>query len=121
MSILPASFFLCLSLAVVTVSCTPPPTAVKPVETSQTVKPQKTIQIIIKFRNISDPSTPDFVEGLSSDAHAHLFYIRPMSGGAHVFGITGTTESTPEILRRLKTRHDIEYLEQDTIMQPAIN
>jgi hypothetical protein len=121
MSILPVTIFFSLSLAVITVSCSSPTSAVKPIEISQTGKSQQTVQIIIKFRNNSDPSKSDFVKELSRDAHAPLFYIRPMSGGAHVFGITGATESTAEILRRLRTRHDIEYVEQDSIMQPAVN
>jgi len=79
-----------------------------------------TAQLIIKFRNNDfDPSQADFVNDLSRTANAALVYVRPMSGGAHVFrveNISNTAQLT-EVIQRLSTRPDVLYAEQDAIMQ----
>jgi hypothetical protein len=80
----------------------------------------RTAQIIIKFRNDAlDPSRPDFIEGLSRDASAKLVYVRPMSGGSHVFRVKDITESEQlsKVIQRLSKRPDILYVEQDAMMQ----
>jgi hypothetical protein len=80
----------------------------------------RTAQIIIKFRNdVRDPSQHDFIEGLSRDASAKLVYVRPMSGGAHVFRVDDIADSVQltEVMQRLSKRPDILYVEQDAIMQ----
>jgi hypothetical protein len=77
-------------------------------------------QIIIKFRADGlDPSTPAFIEQLSRDAAAPLVYLRPMSGGAHVFGLKNIADTArmKEIVGRLKERPDILYVEKDAILQ----
>jgi hypothetical protein len=78
------------------------------------------MQLIIKFRNnIADPSTIAFVQELSRDAQATLFYIRPMSGGAHVFRVENisTASQLAEVIQRLAKKPEIIYVEQDSIMQ----
>lgn len=80
----------------------------------------RTAQIIIKFRdNTLDPSRPDFIEKLSHDARAKLVYVRPMSGGAHVFRVGDSAESEQlnEVIQRLSKRPDILYVEHDAIMR----
>lgn len=77
-------------------------------------------QIIIEFRADGlDPSTPAFIEQLSRDAAAPLAYLRPMAGGAHVFGLQNISHAAQmeEIVRRLKERADILYVEKDAVMQ----
>jgi hypothetical protein len=79
----------------------------------------KSAQIIIKFRNSSlDPPRNDFIQGLSRDAKATLVYIRPMSGGAHVFRVQNIfdTAQLTEIIKNLSNRQDVLYVEQDAIM-----
>lgn len=76
-------------------------------------------QIIIKFKdNVSDPSRAEFVKELSRAVKASLFYVRPMSGGAHVFRVeTGDdTVNIEDIIKRLSKRPDVVYVEQDAVM-----
>jgi hypothetical protein len=77
-------------------------------------------QIIIKFRtNDLNPSRAEFVDQLSRDADARLIYQRPMSGGAHVFGLKNISDADKikEIIRRLAKRPDVLYVEQDIMMR----
>jgi hypothetical protein len=76
-------------------------------------------QIIIKFRNDTpDPSKTDFIEQLSQDAHAKLVYVRPMSGGTHVFRVENVTDvvQLTEVIERLSRNPNVLYVEQDAIM-----
>jgi hypothetical protein len=76
-------------------------------------------QLIIKFRNVNfDPSQGDYLQILSRDIGATLVYLRPMSGGAHVFRVMDITgnEQLTAVIRRLAERADILYVEQDSIM-----
>jgi hypothetical protein len=78
-----------------------------------------TSQLIIKFRDPGlDPSRSDFVQELSRTAHAALVYVRPMSGGAHVFRVENISNTTlsSEVIQRLSKRPDILNVEQDEIM-----
>lgn len=111
------SGFVILIIGCITISDHTAPDIIQP-QTSAT-KPV-TIQIIIKFRVDSlDPSPPAFIEQLSRDAAATLVYWRPMSGGAHVFGLKdiGDAVRIKEIIRRLKERPDILYVEKNALMQ----
>jgi hypothetical protein len=85
----------------------------------RSLKRKAPVQLIIQFRHHDfDPSNPVFVEKLSRDAQAILEYLRPMSGGAHVFRIK--TISDPKqldaIIKRLSARPDILYVEKDNIV-----
>lgn len=84
--------------------------------------PQKlrTVQLIIKFGNNDlELSSTAFMQGLSHDARAHLVYVRPMSGGAHVFRLADIADDVQlaAIIQRLSQRPDIVYVERDAIMQ----
>lgn len=90
-------------------------------QSTETVQ-QKTYraQIIIKFRDKNtNPLQEGLTEGLSRDADAVISYLRPMSGGAHVFRVDriDIRSSIGTIIRQLSKRNDIEYVEQDAIMQ----
>ncbi|HVO67201.1 MAG TPA: hypothetical protein VMT12_12010 [Syntrophales bacterium] len=94
-------------------------TAADNVKTKPAKQLLKSAQLIIKFRDHTlDPSRNDFVQGLSRDAKATLVYVRPMSGGAHVFRVENISDAAQiaEVIKRLSGRQDVLYVEQDTIM-----
>jgi hypothetical protein len=94
-------------------------TAAETVELQQAHKKMAMIQLIIKFRDTNlDPSKDVFVNQLSQDANATLVYVRPLSGGAHVFRIASMADKKQLaiIIQRLSRRTDIEYVEEDSIM-----
>jgi hypothetical protein len=81
---------------------------------------QKMTQLIIKFRNADfDPSRIAYVQELSRDAQTQIIYLRPMSGGAHVFRVVNVSATTQlaTIIQQLSKRPEILYVEQDRIMQ----
>lgn len=81
---------------------------------------QKMAQLIIKFRKADfDPSRMTYVQELSHDAQTQMIYLRPMSGGAHVFRIMDISDNAQltTIIRHLSKRPEILYVEQDRIMQ----
>ena len=78
------------------------------------------VQLIIKFRDSGNgPFRDDLVQELSRDAGAALIYVRPMSGGAHVFRLQKSSDADrlQEVIRRLGKRADVEYVEEDRIMR----
>ena len=81
---------------------------------------QKMTQLIIKFRNADfDPAQGDYLQNLSRDIKAILVYLRPLSGGAHVFSLENVSAATQlaTIIQQLSKRPEILYVEQDRIMQ----
>ena len=82
--------------------------------------PYAAMQLIIKFSaNVTKPARPELVKELSQEAGAPLVYIRPMSGGAHVFGISYPVNPAQMValVRRLSARGDIVYVEQDQVLR----
>jgi hypothetical protein len=76
-----------------------------------------TAQLIIKFKDSKiDPTQVDFLKQLSRDANATLHYLRPMSGGAHVFSVGNIRDSVSALIQRLSARPDILYAEPDNII-----
>lgn len=81
---------------------------------------QKMAQLIIKFRQADfDSSRIAYVQELSRDAQTQIIYLRPMSGGAHVFRIMDISDNAQltAVIQRLSKRPEILYVEQDRIMQ----
>jgi len=81
---------------------------------------QKMAQLIIKFRKADfDPSRNDFAQKLSDEAQTPIIYLRPMSGGAHVFRVMNIADNAQliKVIQRLSKRPDILYVEQDRLMQ----
>jgi len=76
-------------------------------------------QLIVKFRAPVEPEHPAFIDDLSRDAGAPLQYVRPMSGGAHVFTLKEPVrpEALAEILERLAGRQDVEYAVENRMMR----
>ena len=80
----------------------------------------KMAQLIIKFRKADfDPSRIAYVQELSRDAQTQIIYLRPMSGGAHVFRVMDISDNAQfaTVIKRLSKRPEILYVEQDKIMQ----
>ena len=81
---------------------------------------QKMAQLIIKFRKADfEPSRIAYVQELSRDAQTQMIYLRPMSGGAHVFRVMDISDNAQltTVIQRLSKRPEILYVEQDRIMQ----
>lgn len=75
-----------------------------------------TARIIVKFSDMGvNPAERSFVEDLSHDAGVTLDYLRPMSGGAHVFEVRNLRDAAElqEVLRRLAKRPGVAYAEED--------
>lgn len=73
-------------------------------------------RIIVKFSTMDvNPADRSFVENLSHDAGVTLEYLRPMSGGAHVFEVRNLRDAAElqEVLRRLVKRPGVAYAEED--------
>jgi hypothetical protein len=82
--------------------------------------PQRTAQLIIKFRKADfDPSQNNFVHKLSLAVKTTIVYVRPMSGGAHVFRVMNIADDAQLkfVIRKLSEIPEILYVEQDRIMQ----
>ncbi len=119
------SLFICVSLPTTT---TPAQAAGSGTRTEKQNQKQAEIiskaQIIIKFRdNITNPAENNFVRQLSRCANAELTYLRPMSGGAHVFTAANVPdeEALKEIIKRLSQRPEIKYIQQDRIIRHQNN
>ena len=81
---------------------------------------QKMVQLIIRFRQADfDPSRIAYVQDLSRDAQTQIIYLRPMSGGAHVFRVMDISDNAQltTVIQHLSARPEILYVEQDRIMQ----
>ncbi len=114
--LLPLLLGLIFIVSCVTTSNSPAENNIQP----QVVK-QNMAQLIIKFRQTDfDPSQGDYLQKLSLDIKATLIYLRPMLGGAHVFRVVDISNDVQlsKLVRRLSTRPEILYVEQDRIMQP---
>lgn len=76
-------------------------------------------QIIIKFRGSADPSRPQYVEQLATSAGIGLAYVRPLSGGAHLYFVEGAGDpgKLAQAIERLSKRPDVEYVEPDRILR----
>ena len=77
----------------------------------------RTNQVIIKFRDADkDPSRNEVLRSLSQGAGAELVYVRPMSGGTHVFQFSGDLDAR-RVLEKLKQHPDVEYAEPDRLLR----
>jgi hypothetical protein len=107
-------------LSIVSCSTTSTSTAGNNVQPQPQTAKQKMVQLIIKFRKTDfDPSRIAFVQELSREAQTPMIYLRPMSGGAHVFRIIDISDNVQltTVIQRLSKRPDILYVEQDRMMQ----
>ena len=83
------------------------------------IQKMRSTQIIIKFKdNVLDSSSVEFVREMSKTAKVNLSYLRPMSGGAHVFRVEDNvnTAQISDLIEHLSKRPDVLYVESDDIM-----
>jgi len=76
-------------------------------------------RIIIKFRAPADVSEPAFAKQLARTAGVSLAYVRPLSGGAHLYRVEGARDPAElaGAIERLSKRPDVEYVEPDRILR----
>lgn len=79
-----------------------------------------TLRIIIKFQTTVDAGSAEFQRRLAAESGAALHYVRPMSGGAHVFAVQGSLSAAEKqaLLQKLSGRDDVVYAEEDVLMRP---
>jgi len=80
-----------------------------------------TAQIMVRFSpDVGAPEKAEFVAALSRDIGATLVYVRPMSGGAHVFRVEGLSgpDQLTHVLKMLRQRPDVIYAEQEKQIVP---
>lgn len=71
------------------------------------------LQLIVKFRDVSDPSDPAFLERLATSIGAPVSYVRPLSGGFHVLRVYPRPGSIDVLLERFKSLREVSQVEPD--------
>lgn len=71
------------------------------------------LQLIIKFRDVSNPSDAAFLEQLATGIGAPVIYVRPLPDGFHVLRIYPGPESINVFLDRLKSLRAVAQVEPD--------
>ena len=94
-------------------------------DTSGPVIPVKSnymrFQLIVKFKSTLVPSVDaSFVERLSQETGIGLVVVRAMSGDAYILAVAEplSTAEREALLRRLRARTDVEYVNEDRLMRP---
>ncbi len=78
-------------------------------------------QIIVKFKDASTPPTSAaLLKSLSSSAKLKVRHIRPMSGGAQIYVLSGSSNDAAlaEAMKQISARPDVEYAEIDQKLKP---
>ena len=78
-------------------------------------------QIIVKFREANTaPATPALLKSLGDSAKMKVRHVRPMSGGAQIYILTGTVDdpALTEAMKQISARPDVEYAEMDRKLKP---
>ena len=78
-------------------------------------------QVIVKFKAANDqPASPALLQDLGQTAKLKVSHLRPMSGGAQIYLLTGFADDAElaQALKQLSARSDIEYAELDQKMKP---
>jgi hypothetical protein len=73
-------------------------------------------QIIVKFKDSSTPpATAALLESLSKSAKLKVRHVRPMSGGAQIYLLSGSSDDAvlAEAMKQISARQDVEYAEVD--------
>lgn len=77
--------------------------------------------VIVKFKDPNfDPTRKGYLSDLGRSVGERISYIRPMSGGIHLFRIHSTLKGTNlrEVSNKLVKRTEIDYAEPDRLMHP---
>ncbi len=78
-------------------------------------------QIIVKFKDANtEPATAAILKSLSETAKLKIHHVRPMSGGAQIYRLSGSGDDAAldRALAQISARPDIEYAEMDRKLQP---
>lgn len=75
------------------------------------------VHLIILFRAGTIPADSAFLAALSQDVGTPLAYLRPMSGGAHLFQALVPPASVNELVRRLQNRPDVLDVQPDVAVR----
>lgn len=79
------------------------------------------LRLIIKFKSPKiAPASPEVLSRLSAVAGVQLVHVRPMFGGMHVISTERPVAPSmrTDILNKLADMDDVEYVEEDALMQP---
>jgi hypothetical protein len=78
-------------------------------------------QIIVKFKDsTTPPSSAALLESLSKSAKLKVRYVRPMSGGAQIYVLSGSSDDAAlaDAMNQISARQDVEYAEIDQKLKP---
>ncbi len=78
-------------------------------------------QIIVKFKDASTPpASTALLKSLSDSAKLHIRHVRPMSGGAQIYVLSGNADDAAltAAIKQLSARPDVEYAEVDRKLKP---
>ncbi len=78
-------------------------------------------QVIVKFKAVNtQPASPALLNDLGQTAKLNVTHVRPMSGGAQIYLLTGFADDAAlaQALKQLSARSDIEYAELDQKLKP---
>jgi len=111
-----------LSIIALATACTSPDLSYSNSESIPLIKVdnQTHIQLIIKFsKPLVFPDIDQKLQEISKKTGITFFYIREMSGGAHVISTQHTLsdQKFSELLDSIRKRKDVEYVEIDTLMR----
>lgn len=78
-------------------------------------------QIIVKFKDANtEPATAAILKSLGETAKLKIRHVRPMSGGAQIYTLSGSGEDAAlaRAMAQISARTDVEYAEIDRKLQP---
>ena len=78
-------------------------------------------QIIVKFKDANTaPATATLLKSLSETAKLKVRHLRPMSGGAQIYVLTGSADAAAltQAMKQISARTDVEFAEIDRKLQP---
>lgn len=76
-------------------------------------------QIIVKFKDVNtEPATATLLSSLSQTTKLKVKHLRPMSGGAQIYVLSGDDALVAQALQKLAARPDVEFAELDRKLKP---
>ena len=78
-------------------------------------------QIIVKFKDANTPpATATLLKSLSESAKLNVRHVRPMSGGAQIYVLSGPANDAmlAGAVKEIAARSDVEYAEVDQKLRP---
>jgi hypothetical protein len=78
-------------------------------------------QVIVKFKDATiEPANPDLLKSLVQTAKLKVRHVRPMSGGAQIYVLSGAADDTllTQAIKQISARPDVEYAELDRKLKP---